>query len=120
MKLDYLQFLELEVFTRFGARLEASSEARIKRGRVLREVLKQERLSPLPAEFQMAWLIAFSEKYLDALPPADIHAVLKSLVPEVGRSGLKLEDSHEDWKRAVEKWLNAPRAQEIPPRSKGG
>ena len=47
MKLDYLQFLELEVFTRFGARLEASIEERIRRGRVLREILKQERLSPL-------------------------------------------------------------------------
>ena len=43
MKLDYLQFLELEVFTRFGARLEASVEARIQRGRLLRELLRQER-----------------------------------------------------------------------------
>ena len=50
MKLDYLQFLELEVFTRFGARLEASIEAKIKRGRMLREALKQDRLSPLAAE----------------------------------------------------------------------
>ncbi|MDX2486297.1 MAG: F0F1 ATP synthase subunit alpha, partial [Gammaproteobacteria bacterium] len=48
LKLDYLQFLELEVFTRFGARLEASMEATIKRGRVLREIFKQERLMPLP------------------------------------------------------------------------
>ncbi len=32
MKLDYLQFLELEAFTRFGQRLEASMEVRIKRG----------------------------------------------------------------------------------------
>ncbi|MDE3051630.1 MAG: F0F1 ATP synthase subunit alpha, partial [Nitrospirota bacterium] len=54
MKLDYLQFLELEVFTRFGARLETSREAKIKRGRVLREILKQDRLSPLPIEFQLA------------------------------------------------------------------
>ena len=56
MKLDYLQFLELEVFTRFGSRLEASMEAKIARGRVLRELLKQDRLSPLPIEFHLAWL----------------------------------------------------------------
>ena len=29
MKLDYLQFLELEVFTRFGAKLEASIQRKI-------------------------------------------------------------------------------------------
>ena len=61
MKLDYLQFLELEVFTRFGARLESSMEAAIQRGRLLREILKQDRLSPLPGTFQMAWLVAFND-----------------------------------------------------------
>jgi F-type H+-transporting ATPase subunit alpha len=44
MKLDYLQFQELEIFTRFGSRLEASVEAKIRRGRLLRELLKQDRL----------------------------------------------------------------------------
>ena len=44
MKLDYLQFLELEMFTRFGTRLEASMETAIQRGRILREILKQDRL----------------------------------------------------------------------------
>ncbi|HZD40080.1 MAG TPA: F0F1 ATP synthase subunit alpha, partial [Terriglobales bacterium] len=33
MKLDYLRFLELEVFSRFGARLESSIAAALKRGR---------------------------------------------------------------------------------------
>ena len=61
MKLDYLQFLELEVFTRFGSQLEASMEAKIRRGRVLREIFKQERLAPLPIEFQLAWMVAYNE-----------------------------------------------------------
>jgi F-type H+-transporting ATPase subunit alpha len=54
MKLDYLQFLELEMFTRFGARLEPTMQARIRRGRVLRELLKQDRLAPMPVEAQLA------------------------------------------------------------------
>lgn len=105
MKLDYLQFLELEVFTRFGARLEASAEAKIKRGRVLREVLKQDRLSPVSVEFQMAWLVAFSESLLDGAPPAEIPAVLNRLAGGVRSGGPRLEDSHEDWTRAVKGWL---------------
>jgi len=105
MKLDYLQFLELEVFTRFGARLEASIEAKIKRGRMLRDVLKQDRLSPLPVEFQMAWLVAFNEGLLKATVANDIPVVLDRLAEGVLKSGLRLEDSHEQWKQAVSGWL---------------
>jgi F-type H+/Na+-transporting ATPase subunit alpha len=105
MKLDYLQFLELEVFTRFGARLEASIEAKIKRGRVLREALKQDRLSPMPVEFQMAWLVAFNEGLLDAMAPGDIPAALDRLAQGVEKSGLQLEEIHEHWKQAVTRWL---------------
>ena len=101
MKLDYLQFLELEVFTRFGARLEASIEAKIKRGRMLREVLKQDRLAPLPVEFQMAWMVAYNEGLLDALPSSEIPVVLRRLAQWVSSSGLSLEDKHEEWTRAV-------------------
>ncbi len=61
MKLDYLQFLELEVFTRFGSKLEPGMAARIARGRILRELLKQERLSPMAIEIQMACLVAYNE-----------------------------------------------------------
>lgn len=117
MKLDYLQFLELEVFTRFGARLETSSEAAIKRGRILRELLKQDRLSPLPAAFQMAWLIAFSEKLFDDASPADVPNMLRRLAEGVKSGGLKLEDSHEDWKRAAESWLRPSAGAAGPPSS---
>ena len=105
MKLDYLQFLELEVFTRFGARLEASSEAKIKRGRILREILKQDRLSPLPVEFQMAWLVAFYEDLFANTPLAEIPAALARLAGGMKKARLPLEASHEDWTRAVKGWL---------------
>ena len=105
MKLDYLQFLELEVFTRFGARLEASAEARIKRGRVLREILKQDRLSLVPAEFQMAWLVAYSEHLLDDTPLAEISGALDRLEAGVRNGGPALEESHDVWLQAVKGWL---------------
>ena len=105
MKLDYLQFLELEVFTRFGARLEASVEAKIQRGRILRDLLKQDRLSPFSIEFQMAWVVAFNERLLNGISIADIPAALNRLAEGLKDSALKLEDSHEDWKRAATNWL---------------
>jgi len=105
MKLDYLQFLELEVFTRFGARLEASIEAKIKRGRRLREALKQDRLCPLPVEVEMAWLVAFNEGLLNTTAERDIPAALDRLAEGVTTSELGLQDSRDRWKQAVENWL---------------
>ena len=106
MKLDYLQFLELEIFTRFGARLEASMEARIQRGRILRELLKQERLRPLSATFQMAWLLAFNEGFFDGLVPEDIAARLERLESQVNESALALDDVREQWVKQVASWLD--------------
>ncbi len=107
MKLDFLQFLELEVFTRFGARLEASMEKAIRRGKVLREILKQDRLNPLPVEFQMAWLVAFNAGLFDEVETEKIGHLLAELLPQVVQSGLTLEDKREQWLSAVQRWLGA-------------
>ncbi|MBN1917852.1 MAG: F0F1 ATP synthase subunit alpha [Verrucomicrobia bacterium] len=68
LKLDYAQFGELELFTRFGASVEKETAAKIERGRRIREVLKQPRLDPMPIDCQVALLIAANEGVLDALP----------------------------------------------------
>ena len=105
MKLDYLQFLELEIFTRFGARLEASMEERIRRGRILRELLKQDRLRPLPATFQLAWLVAFNEGLFDTATAEDVPTRLQSLESRVEGSGLGLDDAREQWVQQLASWL---------------
>ncbi|MGW8248469.1 MAG: F0F1 ATP synthase subunit alpha [Acidiferrobacterales bacterium] len=105
MKLDFLQFLELEVFTRFGARLEASMTAAIHRGQVLREILKQDRLAPLPAIFHIAWLVAFNDGLFDQVEPEAVRPMLDTLDDEVSRSSLDLESPREMWSDAVAKWL---------------
>ncbi|MEJ2589908.1 MAG: F0F1 ATP synthase subunit alpha [Candidatus Thiodiazotropha sp.] len=105
MKLDYLQFLELEVFTRFGARLEASMEAAIKRGRLLREILKQERLAPQPASFQMAWLVAFNDDLFNDAEPEQIPQMLTVLEQATAQSELDLESPRREWSQAVSEWL---------------
>ena len=105
MKLDYLQFLELEVFTRFGARLEASMTAAIHRGQVLREILKQDRLAPTPAIFDIAWLVAFNDGLFDKVDPEAVQALLDNLENEVSRSTLDLESPREMWSDAVAAWI---------------
>ncbi|RLA44096.1 MAG: F0F1 ATP synthase subunit alpha [Gammaproteobacteria bacterium] len=97
MKLDYLQFLELEAFTRFGARLETSMEIAIKRGRVLREIFKQERLSPQTAEFQIAWLVAFNDGRFNDIEPENVSALLTNLQELVSSSRLTVDSPREQW-----------------------
>ncbi len=119
MKLDYLRFLELEVFTRFGGRLEASVEAQIKRGRVLRELLKQPRLSPLRVEDEMAWMVAFNSGLFDSVKPADVGALLGRILDAASRSDLPLDASQEEWARAVRSWIGTAGGGEDEPAAHG-
>ena len=101
MKLDYLQFLELEMFTRFGAKLEPSMEKAINRGNLLREILKQDRLTPMTAEFQLAWLIAFNDGLFDNQPVDTIPALLDQLGQYVDDTSLTLDSEREDWLHSI-------------------
>lgn len=105
VKLAFLQFLELEVFTRFGTKLEASMEKAIARGRVLRELLKQDRLAPASIEFDLAWLTAFDEGLLDGLPKDRLTRVMDRLAGQVQARGLALEHSEQEWKESIAAWV---------------
>jgi len=106
MKLDYLQFLELEVFTRFGAKLEASIEKAIRRGCVLRECLKQDRLTPQAVLFQMAWLVAFNDGRLDDVEPEAVKARLDGLAAGMRDTELTLDSPRDEWSQTVARWLS--------------
>lgn len=106
MKLDYLQFLELEVFTRFGTKLEASTDIKIRRGRLLREVLKQERLSPLPVSFELAWLIAYNEGLLDSFEMTNISFALQKILDGITHDPLSLDVPREQWILQLNQWLS--------------
>jgi len=104
MKLDFLQFLELEVFTRFGSRLEAGVEAKIRRGRLLRELLKQERLAPLGPEQQLAWLVAYNEGFFDACTGPQVQRRLAWLLARAASAGPGLSPGREAWCACIEAW----------------
>jgi F-type H+-transporting ATPase subunit alpha len=105
MKLDYLQFLELEMFTRFGAKLEASIQQAIKRGRILREILQQEQLTPFPAEFHLAWLIAFNDGAFNNSPAGNIPALLAGLQQYTVHAELSLDMERERWSREIQTYF---------------
>lgn len=97
IRLDYLQFLELEAFTRFGTRLEPAMELKLQRGRILRSILAQDRLAPVSAESQLAWLIAYNEHLLDQATPAAVPELLQQLDRIINAAGLRLDNPREQW-----------------------
>jgi len=105
MKLDYLQFLELEMFTRFGTHVEPRIQRVIDRGRLLRELLKQDRLSPLSLRQQLGWLIAFNAGLLDSLDSEDVQEVFTFLDERLEQSDLDLDTEVEVWQQNLRQWL---------------
>ena len=67
LKLYYAQFEELEMFARFGTRLDQTTRATLERGKRVREILKQHEREALSPCEQIAVLLAVSEGLFDAL-----------------------------------------------------
>ena len=107
IKLTYLQFLELEVFTRFGAHLEQKMERSIQRGKLLRELLKQDRLSPLSETVQLAWLIGFNDGYFDELDLDQVQQAFETLVQNVNKSSYDLDTPRQTWSDEIAGWLSS-------------
>ena len=67
LKLDYAQFLELEVFSRFGAMVDERTQRAINHGQRIRAILQQVQYKPLSQPHQVALILALSEGVLDRL-----------------------------------------------------
>lgn len=72
LRLDYAQFLEMEVFTRFGGTIEPRVQAQLTRGARLRAVLRQNQHAPMRLAEEVALVLAVQEGLLDALVPDQI------------------------------------------------
>jgi F-type H+-transporting ATPase subunit alpha len=68
LRLEYAQFLELEIFTRFGGMVDERTRAIIEHGRRIRAALTQPEYEPLTLGHQVALLIAIDEKLIDGVP----------------------------------------------------
>ena len=72
LRLDYAQFLELEVFTRFGAISDERTRRAIEHGRRIRAILTQPEYRPVSLSQQVALLLAVGEGRLDTLPVEEV------------------------------------------------
>lgn len=80
IKLDYTQFLELEMFTRFGGISDTRVKAQIGRGERIRALLTQPRFTHLRLADQVCLLAALNDGLFDAVPAARL-ADLRARLP---------------------------------------
>ncbi len=79
LRLEYAQFAELELFTRFGATVEKETQKKIERGRRIREILKQPRLDPVRGGEQVLMLLSIERGSIDSVPLDKVTAFAQAL-----------------------------------------
>jgi len=98
LRLDYAQFLELEMFTRFGGVTDAQVKEKIARGQRIRAVLTQPQYAPLRLADEVAFALGLQDGLFDRLPltlfgelrtelPPWLDASAGSVVNEIERGG---------------------------------
>ncbi|HEY7220856.1 MAG TPA: F0F1 ATP synthase subunit alpha [Candidatus Binatia bacterium] len=79
LRLEYMQFLELEIFTRFGGMVDERTQQIIEHGRRIRAVLTQPQYEPLSVARQAALLVALEQGLMDPLPLNKVHELQATL-----------------------------------------
>jgi F-type H+-transporting ATPase subunit alpha len=83
LKLEYVRYKELERLTRIKAGVSGEVERRLKRGKVLEEVLKQDAGAPVPMEDEVFALYALEQGLLDGAEPVDVKPMLRQFVSAI-------------------------------------
>merc|ERR1711981_477368 len=105
LKLELAQYAELESFTQFASDLDDVTRRALKRGRVLREILRQSQQDPIQPEVQVVLLYAALQGYFQTKDLSEIKGIIGKIREEaetsrtfqttIGtpiRSGVKLAD----------------------------
>lgn len=80
LKIDYSRFIEVEVFTKFGAHIEEETTKLIRRGERLREILKQPRFYSFSVEEEVLSFMILETGILDALDITSVEGAYKKIL----------------------------------------
>jgi F-type H+/Na+-transporting ATPase subunit alpha len=94
LRLDYAQFLELEMFSRFGGLTDAHVAGKIARGERIRALIAQPRFSALRTVDEIALLAALEEGVFDVASPVIAAEVRTQLAEQ--QPGARMEARYAD------------------------
>ncbi len=80
LRLDLAQYRELESFAKFSSDLDKTTQAQLRRGQRMVELLKQGQNQTLPVEKQIVVIFLGTQGYLDQVPISEIRQLEKQFV----------------------------------------
>lgn len=92
MKLELAQYREVAAFAQFGSDLDAATQAQLRRGERLTELLKQGQYVPMAIEEQVAVVYAGVRGHLDKLDPTKVTAFEQAFLQHIRSSHQPLLD----------------------------
>ena len=104
LSLDIAQFLELQIFARFGTELDKATRDQLARGERVRAILTQPQYEPIPVAHQVVVIYAAGQGYLDDVPIEQVHHLERLLLDFLRQqcSGLLAEFSIGHWSSHLE------------------
>jgi F-type H+-transporting ATPase subunit alpha len=86
LKLDLASFREVAAFAQFGSDLDATTQAQLRRGECLVELLKQPQYVPMPVEKQIVSIFCGANGYLDDIETSDVERFESEFLSHMERS----------------------------------
>jgi len=107
LALDIAQYLELQIFARFGTELDRETRTQLARGERVRAILTQPQYTPMPVAHQAVVIYAAGWGYLDDVPVGQVHDFEMRLLNflQQQHSGLLAEFSAGHWSSELEQDL---------------
>lgn len=93
LRLDLAQYRELAAFSQFSSDLDADTQARLSRGMLLTELLKQPQYSPLAIWQQVVTIMAGTGGSLDGVPISSLKAAQEALLTLIEQKHKHIIDS---------------------------
>jgi F-type H+-transporting ATPase subunit alpha len=114
LRLEYIQFKELEKLTRIKAGVSEAVEKRLRKGKVVAAILKQDKNDPVPIETQVIVLYALANGFMDGLMPEQVAdyqvgvmAAIRKKNPGLIETLVEKKDLTEDIKEGLNEQLTA-------------
>ncbi|MCR5663776.1 MAG: F0F1 ATP synthase subunit alpha [Oscillospiraceae bacterium] len=86
LRMELAQYRELAAFSQFGSDLDKATQAALRRGDRMTELLKQGQYAPMDAADQVAVLFAANEGFADDVELIDVDEFERDLIVEVRRA----------------------------------
>jgi F-type H+-transporting ATPase subunit alpha len=83
LQLEFVRYKELERLTRIKAGVSADVEKRLRRGKILEELLKQDANCPVPLFDQVVTVFALQNGFFTDIEPVDVRPRLERLLAQV-------------------------------------